>query len=98
MSAKFVASANIKGTPLCNHSFPISQLTRSFVIIHLVRTQHFPKNFHFLPPNTHSYVLCVRTKWMIPFSFPFFVDLVVCQRLCAIERNLEWFLCLEVGV
>ena len=25
-------------------------------VIHLVRTQHFPKNLHFLPPDTHMYV------------------------------------------
>ena len=27
-------------------------------VIHLVRTQNFPKNEHFLPPDTHTY-LCV---------------------------------------
>ena len=25
-------------------------------IIHLVRTENFPKNYHFLPPDTHTYV------------------------------------------
>ena len=25
-------------------------------IIHLVRTQNFPKNYHFLPPDKHTYV------------------------------------------
>ena len=27
-----------------------------FEIIHLVHTQTFPKNYHFLPPDTHMYV------------------------------------------
>ena len=48
-------------------------------IINLVRTQNFPKNFYFLPPDTHTYVVlsgvkrykffgkfCVRTKSMSP--------------------------------
>ena len=35
-----------------------------FGIIHLVRTQNFPKNEHFLPPDTHA---SIRTKWTIPF-------------------------------
>ena len=26
----------------------------SMAIIHLVRTQNFPKNLHFLPPDTHT--------------------------------------------
>ena len=54
--------------------------TVEFGIIHLIRTQNFPKNQHFLPPDTHTYVcesggkkcyffekFCVRTKWMTPF-------------------------------
>ena len=48
-------------------------------IMHLVRTQNFPKKYHFLPTDTHTYVcewgikkceffgkFCVSTKWMIP--------------------------------
>ena len=42
-------------------------------IIHLVRTENFTKNKHFLPPDTHTYAnvsfsenFCVRTKWMNP--------------------------------
>ena len=27
-------------------------------VIHLVRTQHFPKNYYFLPSDTHTYVCC----------------------------------------
>ena len=29
----------------------------SLVIIHLVRTQNFPKNLNFIPPDPHTYVL-----------------------------------------
>ena len=29
---------------------------RQLGIIHLVRTQNFLKNLHFLPPDTHTYV------------------------------------------
>ena len=49
--------------------------------IHLVPTQHFPKNQYFLPPDTHTYVYVsggkryqfirnfgVRTKQMIPLA------------------------------
>ena len=48
-------------------------------VIHLVRTQNFPKNKYFLPSDTHTYVgvsagkkwkffgkFCARTKWIIP--------------------------------
>ena len=51
--------------------------SETFGIIHLVRTQNFPKNQHFLPPDAHTYVskkcwffgkFCVRTKWMTPFQ------------------------------
>ena len=45
-------------------------------IIHLVRTQNFPENQHFLPLDTHTYVCLSEgknvsfsedfTKWMIP--------------------------------
>ena len=48
-------------------------------IIHLVRTQNFQKNLHFLPPDTDMYVYVtggnkcwffrkfwIITKWMIP--------------------------------
>ena len=45
---------------------------------HLVRTLNFPNSYHFLPPDTHTYVrvlggekfqlffgkFCVHTKWM----------------------------------
>ena len=47
-------------------------------IVHLVRTQNFPKNQHFLSPDKRTYVcvsggkkcwffgkFCMRTKWMI---------------------------------
>ena len=47
-------------------------------IIHVVRTQNFPKSWHFLPPDTHTYIcvsggkkcyffgkFCVHNKWMI---------------------------------
>ena len=38
-----------------------------FRIIHLVRTQNFPKNYYFLPLNTHTHV---RTYQMSdPFHF-----------------------------
>ena len=50
-------------------------------IIHLVRTQKFPKNYHFLPPvmYTNQFLsgikkfwlfgrFCVRTKWTTPNS------------------------------
>ena len=37
-------------------------------VIHLVRTQKFPKNYHFLPPDQgeEMSVFCARTKWMTP--------------------------------
>ena len=38
-------------------------------LVHLVRTQSFPKNQQFLPPDTQTNVFgkfCKRTKWMIP--------------------------------
>ena len=49
-------ASNIKGTLFCNRSFQVSQLTHSFGINHLVRTQMFPKNYNFLPPDKHTYV------------------------------------------
>ena len=53
----------------------------TFGVIHLVRTQNFPKNQEFLPPDMHMYVCVpgatkcqffgkfyVRTKWMTPLK------------------------------
>ena len=34
------------------------QFTLYIGVIHSLRTQNFPKNWHFLPPDTHTYV-CV---------------------------------------
>ena len=36
---------------------------RHFGIIHLVRSQNFPKNKHFLPPDTHTYVCASGAKY-----------------------------------
>ena len=33
----------------------ISNVT-GFSVIYLVRTQNFPQNEHFLPPDTHTYI------------------------------------------
>ena len=35
----------------------------SHELIHLVRLQNFPKNYHFLPPDTHGYELCEKKLW-----------------------------------
>ena len=34
-------------------------------IIHLVRTQNFPKKQHFLPPNAHTYVTNVSFRGIL---------------------------------
>ena len=39
-------------------------------VVHLVRTQNFPKNQHFLPPDTHTYV-CVSGGKYVSFSGDF---------------------------
>ena len=36
-------------------------------VIHLVRTQNFLKNEHFLPPDTHTY-MCVSEVGNVSFS------------------------------
>ena len=72
---------------LSNSSYEVDvSIYKTFIcnagVIHLVRTQNFPKNQHFLPPDMHTYVcvswgkkcwffgkFCVRTKWMIPCCF-----------------------------
>ena len=37
-------------------------------IIHLVRTENFPKNQHFLPPDTHTYVRAYQGVRNVGFS------------------------------
>ena len=57
-----------------------------YEIIHSVRMQNFPKNYHFLPTDMHTSVcvsggkecyffgkICIRTEWMIPIYFSKFL-------------------------
>ena len=48
MDPKFLIQNWWNGINQRNHFF--------FGIIHLARTQHFPKNLHFLPPDKHMYI------------------------------------------
>ena len=56
--------------------------------IYLVRTQHFPKKQHFLPPDTHTYVSCSEnfayTLNLVPLNhfLPFFIfRVIIAQKL-----------------
>ena len=50
-----------------NWTDTLKQNPHTPMVIHLVRAQNFPKNYYFLPPDTHRYV-CVSEVSNVDFS------------------------------
>ena len=65
-------------------------------ISHSVCTQNFPKNYYFLPTDSHVYlsgvkmlffgIFCVHTKWMIPYNAAEFLDYISTETSYCLEE------------
>ena len=89
---------------------PFISFRNSLRLIHLMCTQNFPWNKHFLPPDTHTYLwkseskkyyffgkFCVHTTWMIPCMIWFFFR-ILCSKLLLKLNPLRIFSEIKVVV
>ena len=66
----------------------LGDISRLFLpVIHLVRTQNFPKNWYFLPPDTHTYVIRGRKYFLENFAY---VPNEWCLMIFTNSHSLTW--------